>query len=729
MRSDMKQFRRTMRSIIIIIAMGTLIPALGADIPQAGLMGHWKLDENSGTSTIDVSANHYNGQLQNGAQWINDAGRSALKFSSTAGTSSSRSYLSFPAISSAVFPSTGTLAFWIKGSFINSNNLPVLDNWAYRNHIFMRTVPPSGSQTTGSMQISFQDSTGAYLPGPSGPTMDENTWTHITLVWDSLNKVGTIYKNATAVSQFFWGASNPDWTPSGQSFQFATSNSSPDMMLDDIALYQRVLSPDEVASIYAGTTPPAADTTPPLAPEAFAASALSPSNVAVAWNLPTEQPWGYLLYRNDTLIAKIAGSANSYVDTNLAASTSYTYKLYAFDASGNQSSVSALAQATTRAAPLLFTADLEANPLGKASLIPGWIQQGASNTVSIVDTPTRAGGKAFKFNFDFSDWYRVVGNPNADVRRTEVVPNTPAVEYVLGNTYWTGLSQYLPADWVNETNTTNDEVIWQFHGATNGPSGASQSPLSLTIRGDQAIVMLVSGDANTIYDPNSQAVRPVATPLVTVPVSQLKGKWTDWVIQSRFNYTDGYIRVWMNGVRIAEHTGATIYHSLGESNQRGPYLKFGDYKWSWGNSSGGTIVTNRTLYADEIRIAADTGAGVAAACNLVKPGDGITCGIPAVTNVSMTADGSSPSVAQVGSIITLSFNVNQASKTPPLVTLAGRTASVTSGPDNTWRASITVSAADADGEVALSATVSNVDGDATATVTSVTNGVPVLIVK
>ncbi|MYM28554.1 hypothetical protein GTP58_09485 [Duganella sp. CY15W] len=725
----MQQFRRTIFSGIATVAIGALAPAFGADIPQTGLMGHWKLDESSGNSAIDVSANHYNGLLQYGALWTSDTGRSALKFSSTAGTSGTRSFLSFPAIGSAVFPSTGSLAFWIKGSFTNASYLPVLDNWASRNHIFMRTVPPSGSQTTGSLQIALQDSTGAYLPGSTGLSMNENTWTHIALVWDSLNKVGTVYKNGAAASQFFWGIANPGWTPSGQLFQFASSGSSPDMMLDDIALYQRVLSPDEVTSIYAGTTPPVADTVAPLAPEAFAASALSPANVVVAWNLPAEQPGGYLLYRNDTLIAKVAGSANSYIDTNLAAGTAYAYKLYAFDASGNRSPVSALAQVATPALPLLFSGDLEANPLGKASLIPGWIQHGAANTISIVDAPTRAGGKAFKFDFNFSDWYRIVGDQNADVRRTEAVPNAPAVEYVLGKSYWTGLSEYLPADWVNETNASNDEVIWQFHGATDGPSGASQQPLSLSIRGDQASVVLFVGDPNTYYDPQSKTVRPAENRLVTVPVSQLKGKWTDWVIQSKFDYTDGYVRIWMNGVKVADYTGSTIYHSLGESNQHGPYLKFGDYKWSWGNSPGGTIVSNRTLYADEIRIAADNGAGVAASCALVKPGDSITCGIPAVTNVSMAADGNSPSVAKAGSVITVSFTVNQASKTPPQVTLAGRTANVTGGPGNTWRASITVGAADADGEVGLYATVNNQEGDATTTVTSVTTGVPVLIAK
>ena len=49
----------------------------------ANLVGHWKLDEGSGTTARDSSGNGYDGTLQGGPQWVAGVIGGALKFSGT----------------------------------------------------------------------------------------------------------------------------------------------------------------------------------------------------------------------------------------------------------------------------------------------------------------------------------------------------------------------------------------------------------------------------------------------------------------------------------------------------------------------------------------------------------------------------------------------------------------------------------------------------------------------
>src|SRR3989344_7937539 len=50
---------------------------------ENGLVGNWRLDENSGTSTADVSGNSNNGTLTNGPTWTTGKLNSAVNFDGT----------------------------------------------------------------------------------------------------------------------------------------------------------------------------------------------------------------------------------------------------------------------------------------------------------------------------------------------------------------------------------------------------------------------------------------------------------------------------------------------------------------------------------------------------------------------------------------------------------------------------------------------------------------------
>ena len=152
------------------------------------------------------------------------------------------------------------------------------------------------------------------------------------------------------------------------------------------------------------------DTTPPSTPTGLTATAVSSSQINLLWNASTDNVGvaGYKVFRGGTQIAT-SGSA-SFQDTNLAASTTYTYTTQAFDAAGNNSAQSASASATTQVSS------------GGGGIPPGlgWFE--APNTkLTSVCPPANFGGTSYDFP---SHCYQVVGawsGAIADTSRNRLV--------------------------------------------------------------------------------------------------------------------------------------------------------------------------------------------------------------------------------------------------------------------------------------------------------------------
>ena len=115
--------------------------------------------------------------------------------------------------------------------------------------------------------------------------------------------------------------------------------------MDEVRLYNRALTSAEVSALYNYTGGP--DTTPPSTPANVSAIAVSGSQINVSWAASTDNVGvaGYQVFRNSVLIKTT--TALSYNDTGLAASSTYSYTVAAFDAAGNYSPQSAPVSATT----------------------------------------------------------------------------------------------------------------------------------------------------------------------------------------------------------------------------------------------------------------------------------------------------------------------------------------------------------------------------------------------
>jgi YD repeat-containing protein len=99
------------------------------------------------------------------------------------------------------------------------------------------------------------------------------------------------------------------------------------------------------------TTPNAPDTTPPTVPAGLGASAPASGTVNLSWSASTDPGTGatgvvgYRVYRNGSYLG--VTSSTSYADNTTVGSTSYQYRVLAYDGAGNQSAQSSAVSVTT----------------------------------------------------------------------------------------------------------------------------------------------------------------------------------------------------------------------------------------------------------------------------------------------------------------------------------------------------------------------------------------------
>lgn len=99
-----------------------------------------------------------------------------------------------------------------------------------------------------------------------------------------------------------------------------------------------------------GTDPCAIDTQAPSTPPGLAANAIDANSVNLSWTAASDNVGvaGYRVYRGATQVGTVT-TGTGYVDNTVAASTSYSYTVRAYDAAGNLSAASAAVSVTTPA--------------------------------------------------------------------------------------------------------------------------------------------------------------------------------------------------------------------------------------------------------------------------------------------------------------------------------------------------------------------------------------------
>jgi hypothetical protein len=298
--------------------------------PTNGLVGHWKFDEVAGTTAADSSGSGNAGTLVGGAVWT-PSGRinGALTLDGV------NDYVSLRVQS---LPPAFTLGAWVWVDAAGTAANPLL---SLNNRVFYLA-----SNTVYSYWNNGSAGSASFGAVPTA------SWQHITYTYDGITLRG--FRNAVQ----FATTTNASISSGSAIPRIGSDEVDDDYfsgMLDDVRLYNRALSAQEVLDVYMDTgLPPDPDTIPPSTPTGLAASVVSSSRIDLSWAASNDNVGvaGYRVYRCQgdgcALATQIGTSTTtSYADSGLTPSTSYTYAVEAYDAANNNSTFSAPVSAIT----------------------------------------------------------------------------------------------------------------------------------------------------------------------------------------------------------------------------------------------------------------------------------------------------------------------------------------------------------------------------------------------
>jgi hypothetical protein len=143
------------------------------------------------------------------------------------------------------------------------------------------------------------------------------------------------------------------------------------------------------------------DNTPPTVPQALLAEALSSTVVQLSWQASTDDTGvlGYTVQRDGESLGVV--SAATYRDEPLLPAVTYTYRVNAFDGSGNFSDLSDPAEVTTPAVDVQYTA-LKA---GTPPTIDGDLSEYAYSSVITLEPPDGGNRAEVRVIWDASALY------------------------------------------------------------------------------------------------------------------------------------------------------------------------------------------------------------------------------------------------------------------------------------------------------------------------------------
>jgi hypothetical protein len=206
-----------------------------AGVPGTGLAAQWKMDEGSGLITADASGNGNTGTL-NKATWVATSSGTAIAFSGN------NSYVSVKESSSLELSRQMTVAFWMYTT-TNSNIDPRVISKLYSWDV----------KLNGSNRYPQFSSGGKYAMMKT--SLPQNTWQHVVFTFSSGVLKG--YVNGVPVafaSNTFTGTETlPQQTYGLFMGADASRTAAFKGNLDDVRLYNQVLSDADVLALFNGT--------------------------------------------------------------------------------------------------------------------------------------------------------------------------------------------------------------------------------------------------------------------------------------------------------------------------------------------------------------------------------------------------------------------------------------------------------------------------------------------
>ncbi len=201
-----------------------------------------------------------------------------------------------------------------------------------------------------------------------------------------------------------------------------------------------------------------------------------------------------------------------------------------------------------------------------------WVEQKVPGRAVVVNVG-RDGGSGLRLHTEPGD--SDVSGSGTNERND--VALTQFTDGVQGREQWWAHSILFPADFVdlppNVGGAWNYGSLMNFHDNAGGPT---MGPAQLLFYPTGLHYQIFGGD-------------PANPSLSEYPVGPItRGVWYDFVIHVRWSSeADGFYQVWLNGKRLFQHTGPTLYRGSGV------YLKLANYHTAFGQST--SVIHDRVI--------------------------------------------------------------------------------------------------------------------------------------
>lgn len=225
---DLRVYNRLLTDddVALLASQGTPAPT------HVGPVHHWTFDAVSGFTAHDTVGGA-NGTLigwnQTEPRWVPGVVDGALAF-----TTANNAVVTPPISTQAQW----SVAFWLNVAASDGINPRIIEPWAY---------------------INFDNNQGMGFSYGSANTFDParvqlNKWDQYTITFDTIADKGTIYRNGIAVNSGFYGGNSPAFAlVFGHNQDLSNPGDSLNGLLDDLRIYDRVLSPAEIQRLTALT--------------------------------------------------------------------------------------------------------------------------------------------------------------------------------------------------------------------------------------------------------------------------------------------------------------------------------------------------------------------------------------------------------------------------------------------------------------------------------------------
>ncbi len=205
---------------------------------SAGLVGYWKFDEGAGTIAYDSSGNGLDGTLNGDPQWVEGQLGGALDFDGDDSVEIPHS----PILS---ITDEITISAWTYMRGNASGELAIVSKggWAANDLPYELTETPGGV-----IFWQFYDDGGRDTCAPDSPPVEE--WHHIAATYDG--NIFKCYIDGELAEEWAYVGKMPENTASVTIGQRSRGGTFFNGIIDEVAIYDRALSEDEIPQIMLG---------------------------------------------------------------------------------------------------------------------------------------------------------------------------------------------------------------------------------------------------------------------------------------------------------------------------------------------------------------------------------------------------------------------------------------------------------------------------------------------